>query len=814
MRKHVKIFLLVFLSVIFIFREYFFHPGMVLFPANLLMSFYNPWKTTWEARLPAKPLGFDNIRYFYPTKKIIKESVAHKELPLWNPYSFSGTPLLADGQSAILYPLTWLSVVLPTSTAFSLMVLFVPTIASIGMYFFLREIGTSEKGGIFGALTFLFSGFFSVWMEENPAVSHTGIWTIWGLLFLRRLFRTKKLIDLVGFIVSLWLLIVSGFLQISLYGLIIIFFYGLFLSYRKTAKPTCLNCMNSLWVGGIIVSILLSSLYLFPVIEAYQQSPREVAKTPVVSTTYLLPWTHIVTLLSPDFLGNPGTHNYYWAGTYYDKVLTLGAVAFIFLLYSLFSKKNDEEQWWWKTIGLVFLLGFSSPLTKLLYQSSLPIISSMLPSRIFYLFALSGSIVSAYGFEKAFVYSSGDAEKIIRRKILIVLLGMIGIMVFFAGCYQLALSAKGTVQEISTYLRDWLIADVKVSPQFLSTTIRNTGIAVVFSLGTWITIFMKKRQGIQYVVFLFLIGWGVYYSGKNIYASSSQFLYQPHPVFDEIKKTSPFDKVIAADEVSRIVSNIHSVFEIYSPEGLNPVFERRYGELVWAAMHGGIFSNQIPRIEVAIDPTVARLSPADQFRLTRLYQLLGISKMVRYQQSKFPNYFDDRAWKRTWDYEGWEIYQHLPIFPRAWVVNHSEQLTDPAAVIARLYSPEFNPTTTVILDQFVPLDSDMRSGSSTLTISEYRHNSVQLQTQMATPGIIVLADVYYPGWNAYIDGRKVQVMRANYAFRAVRVPAGTHTVAMRFEPQILNLAMIGTVCGICGMIGLLIFFRFQTRKDI
>ncbi len=66
-------------------------------------------------------------------------------------------------------------------------------------------------------------------------------------------------------------------------------------------------------------------------------------------------------------------------------------------------------------------------------------------------------------------------------------------------------------------------------------------------------------------------------------------------------------------------------------------------------------------------------------------------------------------------------------------------------------------------------------------IRRYEPNRVEVEVRGA-PGFLVLTDVWYPGWTATVDGKPVDIYRANHAFRAVAVPAGTHTVVFHFEP--------------------------------
>jgi uncharacterized membrane protein YfhO len=58
------------------------------------------------------------------------------------------------------------------------------------------------------------------------------------------------------------------------------------------------------------------------------------------------------------------------------------------------------------------------------------------------------------------------------------------------------------------------------------------------------------------------------------------------------------------------------------------------------------------------------------------------------------------------------------------------------------------------------------------------------------PGYLVLSEVYYPGWRAWVDGEEAPVLRANYAFRAVAVSAGNHTVRLVFEPALWRWGLV------------------------
>jgi hypothetical protein len=67
-------------------------------------------------------------------------------------------------------------------------------------------------------------------------------------------------------------------------------------------------------------------------------------------------------------------------------------------------------------------------------------------------------------------------------------------------------------------------------------------------------------------------------------------------------------------------------------------------------------------------------------------------------------------------------------------------------------------------------------------IEQFRANSIQLRTTSTNSDVLVLNDLYYPGWTVEIDGTAAPILRIGLLFRGVAVPAGSHRVTFRFEP--------------------------------
>lgn len=103
--------------------------------------------------------GEDDVGYYYPLRKMVGQSLARGQVPLWNPLEATGSPLFADPQAAAMHPATWLFAVLPATTAYTLSIYIAFALAGLGAYAYLRRLGLVAAAATFGALAFMFCGF-------------------------------------------------------------------------------------------------------------------------------------------------------------------------------------------------------------------------------------------------------------------------------------------------------------------------------------------------------------------------------------------------------------------------------------------------------------------------------------------------------------------------------------------------------------------------------------------------------------------------------------------------------------------------------
>ena len=96
------------------------------------------------------------------------------------------------------------------------------------------------------------------------------------------------------------------------------------------------------------------------------------------------------------------------------------------------------------------------------------------------------------------------------------------------------------------------------------------------------------------------------------------------------------------------------------------------------------------------------------------------------------------------------------------------------------------------------------SGSGAVKLTAYAPNRLEYSANMAGESLAVFSEIYYPeGWVATIDGREVDIMRANFVLRALEIPDGQHTIVFEFKPKVYSYGNLVTT--ISSVLVLLLF---------
>lgn len=153
---------------------------------------------------------------------------------------------------------------------------------------------------------------------------------------------------------------------------------------------------------------------------------------------------------------------------------------------------------------------------------------------------------------------------------------------------------------------------------------------------------------------------------------------------------------------------------------------------------------------------------------------------------------DERAqgsrWRRVGEYGALEVYENARALPRAWLASSAVALTDAQIldVVRGGALPDgsaWDPRSTALVENPLGLKfgGELHEGASA-NVVKYEPNRLTVKTNATAPSLLVLSENHYPGWRAYVDGRRVEIARVNYNLRGVELPAGEHTVEFVYVP--------------------------------
>jgi hypothetical protein len=370
-------------TVWIIFSAPFLFRNKIPFPSKYLVTAFPPWSAEYTG--PVKNAAMpDVITQIYPWKKLTIDTWKSGQIPLWNPYSFSGTVHAANYQSAVFSPINALFFVLPFDIAWGWMILLQPLLAGVFMYAYLSQLHLDRRAKYIGSIAFMFCGFGVVWMAYGT-LFYAALFLPLALAFIERDVQKHHWIWGPLLSVSIFLSFVSGHFQISLYVLIFSIAYCLYFGSNWRNKIRLFMF--------IVLGVGLSSPQLLLSFEAY----RESARSSSFQSGEIIPWQYILTLLMPDAYGNPVTRND-WFGHYAEWAGYIGIIPFVLAIRSVFSKYQPVQKFFLFSAVFALLMAYQGPLTSLLFWLRIPALSTSAASRIIVLFSFSLSVLSAFGF--------------------------------------------------------------------------------------------------------------------------------------------------------------------------------------------------------------------------------------------------------------------------------------------------------------------------------------------------------------------------------------------------------------------------------
>jgi hypothetical protein len=711
------------------------------------------------------------------------------ERPLWNPLQFSGLPFAHDVQAATFYPphlvFRWTGEG-GVGPALSWLIVAHVVIAGWGTYAYARSTGLEPTAGFVAAAGFMFAGKWLLHLLLAGHYAFAGLaWLPWALLGLDRAIAARSLVAATWGGVAFGMLAISTHPQLTLYS-------GLFLAiwtfpsvldaeiHRVWSRLGCWTALG-LWVAA--VGVALAAVQLLPALEATPMASRGVSGMPESPT--FSPRALLRTIgPSPDGV-QPVVS--------WEPRSGLGVVwVAVAVAAPILARGRDRRRARWAlgtALGLAaFALGGAA-----LFQSLPGFRLFRQPARIFLVAGLPIAYLGGIA-TQALLDRPGpppESRAKARRVVARVSLGLIAWMVVAA----LATGFKGFRPHPYWFS---LILTVPLA-------LRLIGIDADRIDGRW-------RVAWVGVLLVDLVAQTWPYlrtrdlEGVLAPSTSARFVAEHAGPLDRV-----LDRSLPGHQSSTPLGPaVASRLGLHQVRGYNALDLVRYKEFL------ALISDPIP-----IKNPYNGLINAPILHKP-LLDLLGVRFLVQPADPSLRSAVGepdlDPRWHRvatdpapsafTFAAGGvrvlppYEVLENGEAFPRAFVVPEVERLSnDRAGIVRAMTTTDFRRV--ALVESSGPLGVGPGTGPfRPATVVSYRPNRVEIEAD--GPGLLVLADPWYPGWLATVDGSPAPILRADYLFRGVALPPGRHAVTFAFRPRsyaigrTISLATIGLVALVTG----------------
>ena len=776
--------LLLLLAVLVLFWPALLHPGHILFPTFSEFS--------------------DLMVIHWPKARLMAQSwQAGEGLPLWTPLILSGMPLAANQLAMLFYPPAWLFLVLPIEPVFNSLFIFHLFLGGFGVYALLyRAHGLSAGAALIGGLTFALNG---KWLAHAAGghVSMVGAigWMPWALFGLMMLLRGKAGItpgvggqpphrqkEQRGLTSSIaanrgWIVLVALALamQIVTHTLLLIYTsyllaavagWHLFVEAAHRNKNQTGSVQTDGWLSTVwaelkrlslpliiipALAVLLGMVQLLPLLELAEFSNRALSLDEAAEFA-VSPVQLLVGLLLPSARGG------------HEAVIYLGLVPLLLAPFGL----HRPKRWTWFYGGLLiftilFALGPGTPVHSLFYYVTPGFSWVRTPARMLFVGALAVAVLAGFGSERLAQHRWSDtAQRWLARLIVGVgaLMLMTGLGLAFA-FDQLNRAALG--------------------------------LAVFIPIGL-ILILLRVRRHLSASVATALLGLLLFFDLASFDLTMIRFV----PLTEALQPGHMAAEYLA-EAMALDNTPTPALYRVYSPSYSLPVQT--------AAANGLYLADGVEPVHLAVyDQTMARAGGYDETGFSVTIPNFGLGPLESALQATRPNLrllgllnvvYLASAFPMDWPgltletrVDSAYIYRNAYALPRAWIAYRTipieanwlaqlERLPDLAGSV--LLEPQAEGVEVV--------ESNGAQPDSLVRIRSYSANRIELETELAAPGWLILSEIWYPGWQAMVNGSPRPVERVDGLLRGLYLSQpGPHQITLVYRPRSVSLG--GWVSGL------------------
>ncbi|MGH2562796.1 MAG: YfhO family protein [Thermomicrobiales bacterium] len=729
-------------------------------------------------------IGLDAAVQIYPSYIFLGDQLRAGEIPFWNPHVFSGTPFVADFQSGWGYiPAMALFTLFPVWLAVPLWLAFHQAIAAFGTYVLARILGIGPGGAVVASISLVLSGWF--WSRAGCCPIEVGVaaWMPLALIGVELSFRTRDWQSCV-----LWWIFagasISQILTISFgpAGYYVLLAIVAFVAYRTVIAPATAGAVwrTRLLVGALnggaifLIAFGLSAVAALPRLEYLNDSN-----------------------LAEGYETWQGVKGGWSAGTAADRILGRtsyygGGSTVVFALAGIVLARRRPSVVFLgvlATAALLFSLRDATPIHWVPYRllPKFEDLQSNLPERIMVVFYPVSALLAGFAVD-ALVQG-----KVTRQA-------------------RVAALCAGL---IATTIGVWSAVQSEVVPAAtVLVMVLATGV-----IGLAVRISSRGRAAFLLPVVLAILLADLVLAGSDIVESGRRGLLQPHADLHAYYEPTP-----AARFLQELDGQSTGPFRFLSyapgiirgePEGnvlYRYSFHRRTA--AWFVLNNRATAHGLDDVQGQSNPMqiqrfaeylTALNGRTQDYHDANIYAAGLESPLLDLLNARYiilpadfpPDRTDlerlAREYQTVYEDEHVRIVENQEALPRAWIV-HDARTIQRGEALPLLAEGRIDPRQSALVEDELPALGEPPPGApESATIITSHASLMAIATETAAPGLLVLSEISYPSWHAYVDGERVDVLVANHALRAVPIPAGRHQVELRYESTMFTVGLGLTV---------------------
>ncbi|MFA6053920.1 MAG: YfhO family protein [Thermodesulfovibrionales bacterium] len=697
-------------------------------------------------------------------------------IPLWNPFLLDGYPIFADPQNQTFYPV---NLMISLLTVFTAKIVYIQLVlhyilAGIFMYCYSGLHLKNTAGRIVTALIYMYSGFMINHFHQLTIIDSV-VWLPLILYFFEKGLGNLDIRYFFPTALSIGVLILAGHPQTLLYILYVVIFVAVFRCFINDEERRFTFFPVKLLILSLVFGILIGAVQLLPTFEFLQMSGRNGPMLyEVVTTSGQLHPLHLATALLPNYVGSVRgpyigmtdiTHSSIYCGIIFLAVLPYSFV------------KMRRESWFFAGMGLLTLLiamGDNGLIFKVLYSIAPGFDLFRSPVNCRFVFIFFSALLTGIGIDNI---SEG---KNVKTRILYVY-WLITLLIL------LALTLKAFSSTVNDDMSSNIISDLVI-------------FIIIFLLLNIILRFLISSRGknVLYVLLTVIVFFDFYIHFKGAETIGHKMDHkelEKRPAIllsmvdsgelpKKIEKKNPF---IDKEDIER------GMYRIYIDDG-------KEDHKTFSA-----YLPYMPYSYFKLD-----ILGFNRIILHKVFLVDGVKPMILKRYGIFNGKFRDIDFRKflmlsnvkyivTPDHSI-KILSEEETLPRAYFASQVDYISDPDLIIDRLSDKEFDVRNRAVVEQPVIFEhKGICSGKKNVEIVEFHPNTREIVVENDCPGLLVLSETYYPGWEASVDySNKHDAIRTNYYFMGTSIPKGKHIVLFEFNPKSFRIGFAVSLAGLVG----------------